>query len=139
MANIWTLRDPIRCGGIKLAPCGREKIGTVIKSGFMKKTVTVAVDQSYMHTKFTLLKRSTSKFQVHDEDEICKTGDKIIIRACHPVSVLKHYYVRSFVWMVPRHNFTINKMLNFEKRGMVYNEKIRNSISLANFNPKEKI
>lgn len=129
MSNIWNFKDPLRCGKLKLARAGLEKYGTVIKSGFMKKTVTVKCDTSYETPKYRKILVTRSNFQVHDEDEICRTGDKVVIRSCAPVSKLKHYYVRNIVWMVPRHNFTLNKFLNFEKRALLYNQKLRNDFS----------
>ena len=132
MSNIWNFKDPLRCGRIKLARGGHEKYGTVIKSGFMKKTVTVRCDTSHEIMKYRKLITTRSNFQVHDEDEICKTADKVVIRICNPVSKLKHYYIRNIVWMVPRHNYTINKFLNFEKRALVYNQNLREEFS-SNF------
>jgi small subunit ribosomal protein S17 len=139
MTSIWNYKDPLQTGFVKLAKAGREKYGTVIKSGFMQKTVTVMVDQHSFNTKYKSFVRSSSKFQVHDEDSICKTGDKVVIRVCQPISTLKHYYVRNIVWMVPRHNFTIDKFLNFEKRALLYNNNLRNSVDIHNFTGDEKI
>lgn len=139
MVNLWNFKDPLKCGYIKLAGGGLEKYGTVIKSGFMDKTVTVRVDNYFQLKKFYWRTKSSSKLQVHDEDNICKVGDKVVIRGCMPVSKLKHYYLRNIVWMVPRHNFTIDKFLNFEKRALYHNEKIRNTIELNDFKVIEKI
>jgi len=41
MSNVFNFRDPLRCGYVRLKPSGFEKYGTVIKSGYMAKTVTV--------------------------------------------------------------------------------------------------
>ncbi len=141
MSNIWNFRDPLRTGRIKLARAGFEKYGTVIKSGFMKKTVTVRCDTSYEIPKYHRRQVTRNNHQVHDEDEICRTGDKVVIRICNPISKLKHYYVRNVVWMIPRHNYSINKFLNFEKRALLYNQNLRNeySASLADFDEKLKI
>ncbi len=139
MSSIWNFKDPLKCGFIKLAPGGREKYGTVIKSGFMKRTVTVMVDQMTWNKRYKLYERSSNKFQVHDQDEICKTGDKVVIKGCQPISTSKHYYIRNIVWMIPRHNFTVDKFLNFEKRALVYNSNIRNSIDIQNFTGNERV
>jgi small subunit ribosomal protein S17 len=139
MSNIWNFKDPLKCGFIRLAPGGREKYGTVIKSGFMKKTVTVMVDQMIYNTKYKVYTRRSTKFQVHDQDEICRTGDKVIIKVCHPLSKLKHYYIRNLIWMTPRHNFTVDKFLNFEKRAMLYNTSIRNASDFQDFTGEEKV
>lgn len=129
MSNIWNFQDPLRCGFVKLATAGREKYGTVIKSGFMRKTVTVRVDNTHEVVTYRSHLTTSGKFQVHDEDEICRTGDKVVIKACHPISKLKHYYLRNIIWMGPRQNFTINKFLAYEKRAVLYNEMLRNEHS----------
>jgi small subunit ribosomal protein S17 len=139
MSNIWNFKDPLKCGYMKLAGAGVEKYGTVIKSGFMKKTVTVMVDNYHYNYKYKKYLRSSTKFQVHDEEEMCRTGDKVVIRVCSPISKLKHYYVRNILWMIPRHNFTIDKFLQFEKRALLYNNNLRNSIDIANFTENVKI
>lgn len=139
MSNIWNFKDPMRCGFVKLAGGGKEKYGTVIKSGFMRKTVTVRVDTVAQQAKYKNFFRIKNKFQVHDEDEICRPGDKIVLRLCFPVSKLKHYYVRNIVWMIPRHNFTIDKFLNFEKRALLYNDNLRNSVDIVEFRDNERI
>ena len=45
MSNVWNFKDPLKCGYIKLVGAGLENNGTVIKSGFMKKTATIMVDK----------------------------------------------------------------------------------------------
>jgi small subunit ribosomal protein S17 len=139
MSNIWNFKDPLKCGFVKLASSGREKFGTVIKSGFMRKTVTVKCDSVTFNPTYALYINRPSKFQVHDEDDICKTGDKVVIRSCRPISTLKHYYVRNIVWMVPRHNFTLNKFLNFEKRALLFNEGVRGTADILEFNPADRV
>ncbi len=139
MTSIWNFQEPLRLGSIRLAKAGKEKYGTVIKSGYMNKTVTVRVDQYNYNRRYKVVLRSSSKFQVHDEDNICKMGDKVVIRVCQPLSKLKHYYIRNIVWMVPRHNFTIDSFLNFEKRALLYNKNLRDSIDIQSFPDSHKI
>ena len=81
------------------------------------------------------------RFQVHDEDSICKVGDKVVIRSCQPLSKWKHYYVRNIIWMVPRQNFYYKDLLGFEKRALLYNKDLRRNFqySLADFKVNEKL
>ncbi len=37
------------------------------------------------------------KFHCHDEEEYCRTGDKVVIRSCHKISNSKSYFVRNIV------------------------------------------
>lgn len=35
--------------------------------------------------------------QVHDEENYCVTGDKVVIKFCGQMSKMKNYYVKSIV------------------------------------------
>lgn len=97
------------------------------------------VDNYHMNTKYKIPIRQTSKFQVHDPEEMCKVGDKVVIRLCRPISKLKHYYIRNIVYMIPRQSFTIANMLQYEKRALAYNENLQNSADFGVFKENEKI
>jgi ribosomal protein S17 len=141
ISNVWNFRDPLRCGGVKLAHAGREHYGTVIKSGFMKKTVTVRVNAYAYNRHYKVFINHAAKFQVHDEKELGRVGDKVVIRTCFPVSNLKHYYLKYFVWMSPRQNFVVKDFLQFEKDALLYNDKLRNKnpTKLASFKTNEML
>ena len=62
----------------------------------------VKVDRFYYHPKNKKYYSRTGRFQVHDEEEFCRIGDKVIIRGCRPMSKTKHYFVRNVVLMGPR-------------------------------------
>jgi ribosomal protein S17 len=81
------------------------------------------------------------KFHVHDEESICRVGDKVIIRVCRPLSFHKHYYIRNIVWMGPRQNFYYKDLLEYEKRALLYNKNLRRNhqYSLNEFQPNERI
>lgn len=102
MSSIWNLTHPLRTGLMNLAPAGRELYGTVIKSGVNQKTVTVRVNRFYYVPKYHKTYSRHGDFQVHDEDEFCALGDKVIIKACRPMSKSKRYYVRNIVLMASR-------------------------------------
>ena len=139
MSSIWNLYDPLRSGFIKIPKSGREKFGTVIKSGFMRKTVTVQTDKIFEEAVYRYYRTKRTNHLVHDEDEICKTGDKVVIRNCSKISNRKSFYVKSHVWMVPRQNFTVDKFLNFEKRALLFNDRLRNSIDLKKFDLNDRV
>lgn len=69
-----------------------EKIGEVIKiSGI--KTVKVEVSTLKKHPTFGKYVRFSKRFLAHDEKEICKIGDKVLIRETKPISKLKYFRV----------------------------------------------
>ena len=126
MSYTWNFRDPLRRGYVAIAKSGREHYGTVIKSGYNKKTIVVKVNAPSYNFKYGAWTNKPSRFHVHDERELGRVGDKVIIRTCFPITRLKHYYLKSFVWMSPRQNFVVNNFLQFEKDALLYNEKLRN-------------
>ena len=50
----------------------------------MQKTVTVAVDRLVQHKLYKKIQRRTSKFLAHDENGICKVGDRVRIIETRP-------------------------------------------------------
>jgi len=105
MSSIWNLLNPLRTGFVKLAPSGKELYGTVIKHGLMAKTATVSVDFQFWNNKFRKYYHSSSRYLVHDEENYCVTGDKVVISVCRPISQRKHYYIRNVVKPFPRHEY----------------------------------
>ncbi len=65
-----------------------------------------------------------SKFHCHDEDEYCRSGDKVVIRYIgKKISPIKYYYVRNVVLPIGRHHAYDQKDISeYEKEQMSYNE-----------------
>ncbi len=51
----------------------------------------------------------SSKFLVHDEENFCRSGDKVVIKNCLPLSERKHYFVRNIVKPFPRNDFYLKE------------------------------
>nr|YP_009294590.1 ribosomal protein S17 [Asparagopsis taxiformis]AOM66073.1 ribosomal protein S17 [Asparagopsis taxiformis] len=68
----------------------KETIGTVI-SNKMHKTITVSVTTKVAHKKYNKIMSKTNKYYAHDENNICKIGDKVRIRETRPLSKNKHW------------------------------------------------
>ncbi len=114
-----------------LAHSGKELFGTVVRTGRMKKTVTVLVSRYTYHKTYLHWMSRSKKFHVHDEDEYCKIGDKVVIRSCNKISNTKAYYVRNVVLPVGRHNFYEGQMSKDERECIEYNERLREKQSRA--------
>ncbi|HOJ31066.1 MAG TPA: 30S ribosomal protein S17 [bacterium] len=69
-----------------------EKQGQVV-SDKMEKTRVVVVETLSRHPVYFKVIRKRKKFYVHDESEISKTGDTVIIRQCRPLSRLKRWRI----------------------------------------------
>ena len=68
----------------------KEKTGIVV-SDKMIKTIVVKVENRYPHPIYSKTLTKTKKYLVHDENEICKLGDQVLIQQCRPLSRRKHW------------------------------------------------
>lgn len=77
---------------------GRRKtqVGIVI-SDKMDKTVTVLIERVTTHHTYKKRIRKRSKFKAHDEGNVCRVGDKVLIEESRPLSKEKRWRVRQVV------------------------------------------
>ena len=64
-----------------------------VVSDKMDKTVTVLVTRRFMHPHYKKFIRKTSKHAAHDETNSVKTGDRVRIEECRPISKRKTWRV----------------------------------------------
>jgi len=67
------------------------KIGVVVSSGKMDKTIVVAVVSSLKHPLYKKFVKKTNKFKVHDEQNIAEEGDTVLIMETRHLSKDKYY------------------------------------------------
>ncbi|PPQ62969.1 hypothetical protein CVT24_006075 [Panaeolus cyanescens] len=65
--------------------------GIVTKAGFMNKTVTVTVSRWVMHKLTGKRIERSKKYLVHDENNVLRQHDQVVIRNCPPKSALKRF------------------------------------------------
>ncbi|ULA64466.1 MAG: hypothetical protein LZF86_130069 [Nitrospira sp.] len=70
----------------------REWVGRVL-SNKMNKTVVVSVERSVTHPLYRKVMRRISKFKAHDEQNVCKIGDRVRMVETRPISKDKHWRV----------------------------------------------
>ncbi len=70
----------------------KSQVGVVTGTA-MQKTITVAVDRLVQHRFYKKTVRRTSKFLVHDEENVCKVGDRVRIVETRPLSARKRWRV----------------------------------------------
>ena len=68
----------------------KEQIGTVTSIA-MQKTVVVSVESKYTHPIYSKIMVRTKKYLVHDESQVSKIGDLIIMQECRPLSRKKRW------------------------------------------------
>ncbi|MEP6888060.1 MAG: 30S ribosomal protein S17 [Nitrospirales bacterium] len=70
----------------------RSWFGNVV-SDKMDKTVVVAVDRFVRHPMYHKVMRRVTKLKAHDEENVCKMGDRVKLIQTRPISKEKHWRV----------------------------------------------
>jgi small subunit ribosomal protein S17 len=70
----------------------RAWYGNVL-SNKMQKTVVVSVERFVSHPVYRKVLRRVTKLKVHDENSICKVGDRVKLIETRPISKHKHWRV----------------------------------------------
>ena len=68
----------------------KTRTGLVV-SDKMDKTVVVAIKENVRHPMYGKVMKRTSKLKVHDENNECRIGDKILIMETRPLSKDKRW------------------------------------------------
>jgi len=78
----------------------RRVIGRVV-SDKMDKTVSVAIERLVKHPVVGKYVRRTTRLKAHDENNECRTGDRVAISECSPISRDKSWRVVDIVERAP--------------------------------------
>ena len=68
----------------------KTRVGVVV-SDKMDKTIVVAVKDSVQHPLYKKIMKRTVKFKVHDENNECGVGDRVMIMETRPISADKRW------------------------------------------------
>jgi len=71
----------------------RRVLQGIVVSDKMDKTVTVQVERRFTHLLYKKVIRRSKKYAAHDETNSVKTGDRVSIRECRPISKRKRWEV----------------------------------------------
>lgn len=63
----------------------------VVVSDKMEKTLVVAVERKVKHPMIGKIIKKTTKFHVHDENEVAKIGDRVRMKESRPISKTKSW------------------------------------------------
>jgi small subunit ribosomal protein S17 len=75
------------------AATGTRTVSGRVVSDKADKTVSVKVERLVKHRVYGKYIRRTSKVLAHDENNECKSGDRVTISECRPVSKNKAWQV----------------------------------------------
>jgi small subunit ribosomal protein S17 len=70
--------------------------GTVV-SDKMDKTVVVLIERTVQHPLYKKFVRKRARYKAHDEQNVCKVGDKVLISQARPLSKDKRWRVSAIL------------------------------------------
>lgn len=79
---------------------GRVLVGVVV-SNKMDKTIAVEIERRVMHPLYGKFVRRTTKLLAHDEENVCREGDRVSIRECRPLSKRKSWSLDAVIEQAP--------------------------------------
>lgn len=81
---------------------GRKKtrVGEVV-SDKMEKTIVVAVSRQFMHPKYRKYVRRQKRYHVHDPENECRSGDRVLIEETRPLSKKKRWKLKEIIEKAP--------------------------------------
>ena len=71
----------------------KRKLKGIVVSDKMQKTVVVRVERIKAHPKYKKRYKISKNYKAHDEKQIYKIGDRVIIEECRPLSKHKTWRV----------------------------------------------
>ncbi len=74
----------------------KTQTGIVI-SDKMDKTVVVRVDRLVRHTTYRKYVRRRANYTAHDENNVCRLGDRVTLRETRPLSKTKRWRVSEII------------------------------------------
>ena len=74
----------------------KTQVGVVV-SDKMEKTVVVKVDRLVKHSVYNKYIKRSVKYKVHDEHNSSKTGDRVQIIECRPLSKDKRWCLKQVI------------------------------------------
>ena len=73
-----------------------EKTGIVVSTK-MDKTIVVVVESKYRHPQYSKTLTKTKRYLAHDENNIAKLGDRVILGQTRPISKRKSWTLKSVI------------------------------------------
>ncbi len=69
----------------------------IVVGDSMDKTIVVGVERLVRHPLYEKVLRRTTKYHVHDEDNECSVGDRVLIAECRPLSKTKSWRLKEIL------------------------------------------
>ena len=72
----------------------RTLVGVVV-SDKMEKSIVVLIERQVKHPKYQKFVRRSTKLHAHDENNIAKVGDTVVIQESRPLSKTKSWILKT--------------------------------------------
>ena len=72
---------------------GKKRLVGSVVSSKMDKTVVVQVERLVRHRRYGKVLRQSKKYKAHDEENVCRLGDRVRIVESRPLSREKRWVV----------------------------------------------
>ncbi|HIW72884.1 MAG TPA: 30S ribosomal protein S17 [Firmicutes bacterium] len=69
----------------------------IVVSDKMDKTVVVAIEDNVSHPLYKKIVKRTVKLKAHDENNECRTGDRVLVMETRPLSKDKRWRVANII------------------------------------------
>jgi small subunit ribosomal protein S17 len=84
---------PTQVGSTAAPTTGRRVLTGRVVSDKMNKTVTVEVVRKVRHARYHKFVTRRKKYHAHDENNVCKVDDEVLIQESRPLSKTKRWVV----------------------------------------------
>ncbi len=88
---------------IKVSETSARRIG-IVESDKREKSCTVSINYLVKHPKYGKYIRKRIRLHVHDEDNAARTGDRVEIAECRPISKTKSWTLLRVVEAAAKEN-----------------------------------
>ena len=78
-------------------PANKKQLIGLVASDKMQKTVVVEVTRRMRHPVYSKYIKRRKRYHVHDEENSCKAGDRVLIEECRPLSARKRWRVKQIL------------------------------------------
>ena len=74
----------------------KERVGVVV-SDKSEKTIVVAIQTRYQHPKYGKILIKTKRYMAHDETNLSKSGDIVLLEESRPYSLNKKWILKEIL------------------------------------------
>lgn len=74
----------------------KERVGVVV-SDKSQKTIVVAIQTRYQHPKYGKILIKTKRYMAHDETNLSKSGDIVLLEESRPYSLNKKWVLKEIL------------------------------------------